>query len=108
MRQFGAGDQEVGPSGCILPTTILTDRFVDWYTIHYAPYPTPMASGPWYTNAIHDANSKFGAGAMKIVELYLTLVVARLGAKLTGRLAAWLGDRSVRRMTANTPVVIHR
>jgi hypothetical protein len=77
-----------------LPTTILTDRFVDWYTIHYAPYPTPMGREPWYTNAIHDANGRFGAGAMKIVELYLTLIFAGLGAKLTGRLAAWLGDRS--------------
>jgi hypothetical protein len=53
-----------------------------------------MGRGPWYTNAIHDANSKFGAGATKIVELYLTLVIAGLGAKLTGPLTAWLGDRS--------------
>jgi cyanate permease len=49
-----------------------------------------MGRGPWYTNAIHDANGKFDAGATKIVELYLTLVIAGLGAKLTGRLAAWL------------------
>jgi hypothetical protein len=53
-----------------------------------------MGREPWYTNAIHDANGRFGAGAMKIVELYLTLIFAGLGAKLTGRLAAWLGDRS--------------
>jgi hypothetical protein len=53
-----------------------------------------MGRGPWYTNAIHDANGKFGAGAMKIVELDLTLVFAGLGATLTGRLAAWLGHRS--------------
>jgi hypothetical protein len=49
-----------------------------------------MGRGPLYTNAIHDAHGKFGAAAIKIVELYLTLVFAGLGAKLTGRLAAWL------------------
>jgi hypothetical protein len=79
-----------------LPTAILSMWLVDWYTTYFGPYPTPTGRGPWYTNAIHDANGLFFVGAMKLVELYFTLFVAGLGAMLTGALAAWLGERSPR------------
>jgi hypothetical protein len=74
-----------------LPTTILVEGLAELLTIHYGPYPTPTGRGPWYTNAIHDANGRFALGVLKLIDLYLTLVVAGSGAMLTGALADWLG-----------------
>jgi hypothetical protein len=77
-----------------LPTTTLAEGFAGWYTIYYGPYPTPNGRGPWYTNAIHDANGQFYRGAFKLVEIYLTLVAAGLGATLARAIAARVGSAS--------------
>jgi hypothetical protein len=77
-----------------LPTTALMSGLADWYTIHYGPYPTPNGRGPWYTNAIHEANGQFYRGAFKLGEIYLTVLLAGLGAALTMTIAARRGERS--------------
>jgi hypothetical protein len=78
-----------------LPTSTLVGSLVGLLTTHYGPYPTPTGRGPWYTNAIHEANSRFYLGAHKLMELYLTLVIAGAGATLIRAVAARLGERSI-------------
>jgi hypothetical protein len=77
-----------------LPTTALLNELANWYTIYYGPFPTPNGRGPWYTNAIHDANGQFYRGAFELGEIHLTLVFAVLGAVLTRFVAAPCGERS--------------
>jgi hypothetical protein len=77
-----------------LPTTAAVDSLALWYMTHYGPYPTPNGRGPWYTNAIHEANGLFYRGAFKLGEIYLTLLFAAVGAVLTIAIAGRCAERS--------------
>ena len=78
-----------------LPTTIVIDELAQWLTTHFGPYPTPNGRGPWYTNAIHEANGQFLVGAIHLITLYFTLVIAILAGFLTQALAARLAEPSI-------------
>lgn len=78
-----------------LPTSTLAAALTDLFTTHYGPYPTPMGRGQWYTNAIHETNGRFYLGALKLLELYLTLILAGVGAMLMSTIVARFRERSI-------------
>jgi hypothetical protein len=68
-----------------LPTVIMATKFVNMLTFYFGPHPTTDWDSPWYR---HEANHQFAITAMKIVELYITLLVAAFGSILLWALAA--------------------
>ena len=65
------------------PTGAIAENLAELLTVHCGPYPTPHGRGPWYTNGMHEANQSFAVRALKLADLFLTLLVAFAGAWLT-------------------------